>query len=368
MNPVRSVFILLAITLSLPCAAEDDAGRATLFLSSSPINAQVILDGTPLAKETPLLLRDLAAGEHSFEVRKEGYPTRVAQVELAAGEVKGLVVDLSGGTFQASFPNEQSLLLAGKEEPAAGVLFRIPEGRYRIRRDDERLRLEPEYRYQGLLTGLHLALPLSLAFSGVLTLYDVLHPPEGPLPVSAATLSAWGVTVGVAGFDLVLALQRRAFRKRYVFTTQPLALSAHVARELYEKAESLLALDRREEALYFYSLVVHEHPDSPYLPQALFKTAKIHLLTGDGTLAALELLLLVNRYPLPDLYDKAQKTLADLYLRQGLFKDSLARLEAMLFADPLYARQDIEQYAAQIREQWRAQDPAQGPPADGEGR
>ena len=153
----------------------------------------------------------------------------------------------------------------------------------------------------------------------MLTLYDVLNPPSGPLPLSAATLSSYGITAGVAGVDLVLSIKRRNFRKAYSYSVRPLQESPHVARELYEKAEGLLAQDRREEALHFYGLVVHEHKDSVYLPQALFKIAKIHFLTDDDTLAILESQLLVNRYPLPDLYDKAEKMLADLYARQGDF-------------------------------------------------
>ena len=32
-----------------------------------------------------------------------------------------------------------------------------------------------------------------------------------------ATLSAYGITTGLAGFDLVLLLKRNAFRKRYAY-------------------------------------------------------------------------------------------------------------------------------------------------------
>jgi tetratricopeptide (TPR) repeat protein len=191
--------------------------------------------------------------------------------------------------------------------------------------------------------------------------YDVLTPPDGSLPLSAATLSSYGITAGLAGFDLVLHLKRRSFRKKYSYTVRPLQESPHIARELYDRAEGLLAQDRREEALHFYGLVVHEHKDSVYLPQALFKTAKIHFLTEDDTLAILEFQLLANRYPLPDLYDKAEKSLADLYARQGDFPESLAHLDAMVFADPLYSREDIDLYRCEVLAQWVAADPARNP-------
>jgi len=354
---LRKILISLLLLPSAVCGFS----QSVLFLSSSPINAQVIHNGEPLAGETPLLLRDLAPGKHTFELRKQGYPARRVTLELAAGEVKTQILDLTGGTFQPAFLNETELVLAGKPEKTVGVLFQLPEGDYRVRRKGEGLVVEPRYRYQGAITGLNISLPLALAFSGLLTVYDLLTPPDGPLPLSAATLSSYGVTAGLAGFDLVLHLKRRSFRKAYSYSVSSLQESPHVARELYDRAEGLLAQDRREEALHFYGLVLHEHKDSVYLPQALFKSAKIHFLTEDDTLAILEFQLLVNRYPLADLYDKSQKSLADLYARQGDFQESLAHLDAMVFADPLYSREDIDLYRCEVLGQWAATDPAQHP-------
>ena len=338
-----------------------DSGTAVYFLSSSPINAQVLHNGEPMAVETPLLLRDLTPGKHTFELRKEGYPARKLTLELAAGEVKSQIVNLTGSSFQPVFLNETELVLAGKPEATAGVIFQLPEGDYRIRRQGDNLVVEPRYRLQGAINGLNISLPLALAFSGLLTAYDLLTPPDGPLPLSAATLSSYGITAGLASFDLVLHLKRRSFRKAYSYSVSPLQESPHVARELYDRAEALLAQDWREEALRFYGQVVHEHKDSVYLPQALFKTAKIHFLTEDDTLAILEFQLLASRYPLPDLYDKAQKSLADLYARQGAYAESLAHLDAMVYADPLYSREDIDLNRCEVLGRWAAADPAQHP-------
>jgi len=354
-------FAFLSVSISLAVSQAAPADTAIIFLSSSPINAQVLHNGEPLAAETPLLLRDLAPGKHTFELRKEGFPARKVRVELGAGEVKSQVADLTGGTFQPAFLNEAGLVLAGTPEKTAGLLFQLPEGDYRVRRKGDELVVEPRYRLQGTITGLNIGLPLALAFSGVLTLYDILNPPGGPVPLSAATLSSYGITAGLAGFDLVLHLKRRSFHKAYTYSVRPLQESPHVARELYERAEALLAQSRREEALHFYGLVVNEHPDSVYLPQALFKTAEIHFQTEDDTLAILEFRLLVNRYPLPDLYDKAEKSLADLYARQGAYPESLAQVDAMVFADPLYSREEIDLYRCEILAQWAAADRAQLP-------
>jgi hypothetical protein len=60
-------------SLFLLASAVGGFSQSVLFLSSSPINAQVIHNGEPLAVETPLLMRDLEPGKHTFELRKQGY-------------------------------------------------------------------------------------------------------------------------------------------------------------------------------------------------------------------------------------------------------------------------------------------------------
>jgi tetratricopeptide (TPR) repeat protein len=358
-NFIAAALILLAFGAT--AAAQEQASPAILFFSTAPINASVLRDGTPLVGQTPLLLRDLAPGRHRFEVRKEGYPTRSVEVELAPGELKSVVVDLAAGLFQVALPNEMDLRVAGQQELSAGTLFQLPEGDYRVRREGQILEFQPRYRLQGVIVGLNISLPLAAAFCGVLTLYDLLNPPASGFAVSAATLSAYGITAGLVSFDIVLRLKRQTFYRDYSYSTRPLSESPHVALELFDRAEALLAMDRREEALHFYGLVVHEHPDSVYLPQALFKTAKIHFLTGDDTLAMLEFQLLADRYPLAELYDKAQKALADLYAQRGGFAESLAHLDAMVFADPLYSREEIDLYRCEILGQWAEQDPSRRP-------
>jgi outer membrane protein assembly factor BamD (BamD/ComL family) len=357
----RLAIFLLAIWAVLRANAGEQGVPAVIFLTSAPINAKILHNGQPVTQETPLLLLDLAAGKHVFEVRKEGYATRIVEVTLGAGEIKTVNVDLGAGTFQPAFLNEQNLILGTKEEPSAGRIFQLPDGSYRIRRSRGTLRIEPVYRLQGLITGLHVAIPLALAFSGVLTLKDLAQPTAGAFPLSAPTLSAYGITLGLAGLDVVLLLQRRKFVRSFEYSARSIQDSEHIAREFYDKGEEMLALDRKEEALRFFSEVVYGHKDSPYLPQALFKTAKIHSLTGDDTLAILEFQLIASRYPLPDLYDKARKALADLYLQQGAFQRSLEQLEAMLFADPLYGREQIDQYRCEILERWTQEEPSRLP-------
>ena len=90
---------------------------------------------------------------------------------------------------------------------------------------------------------------------------------------------------------------------------------------------------------------------------ALFKTARIHFLTGEDSLATIEFSLIADHYPQPDLYDKAQMGLADILLRRTPYRESIEELQAMVFADPLYAEEEIELLKAEILEPWFAEDP-----------
>ena len=90
---------------------------------------------------------------------------------------------------------------------------------------------------------------------------------------------------------------------------------------------------------------------------ALFKTARIHFLTGEDSLATIQFNLIADNYPLPDLYDKAHRGLADILLRQEAYRESIERLRLMIFADPLYTEEEIELLKAEILEAWFGNDP-----------
>jgi len=131
----------------------------------------------------------------------------------------------------------------------------------------------------------------------------------------------------------------------------------YFGKEYYERAENLLALGQREEALSLYTRVLEGYRDSPLYPYALFKTARIHFLTWEDSLPTIELKLIADHYPQPDLYDKAQMSLADILLRRRAYRESIEELQAMVFVDPLYTEEGIELLEAEIRESWFAEDP-----------
>jgi hypothetical protein len=356
------VFISLCGT---PFAQEAQPATSALFLTSTPIGADVLHNGEALDKLTPVLLRDLPPGRHALEVRKEGYSYRAVSVDLEPGQVESVSVNLAGEYLLPSFPEEGSLEIRGTAETAEDQLFQIPQGSYTMRRGkDGTLAIEPQYGLQGWLTGLNLAVPLALAFSGVLTVHDIAYPKRSALKItpsfslSPVTLSAYGVSLALIGFDITLHVLKARFLKSFRYSAIPARESLYKAREYFDRAESLLSLGQLEEAQRFYTVLLDEYRGSPLYPEALFKIARIHALGGDETMAAMELELLIERYPTPALYDKARKTLADLAFARGAYEDSLEQLDAMVFADPLFVAEEIDQYRAEILEAWAGSDPA----------
>jgi tetratricopeptide (TPR) repeat protein len=342
---------------------QNDGTHTVLFLTTSPINADVLLDGQPLVEPTPLLLRDLEAGSHELEIRKAGYRTERRKAELVAGEIQTLDMELASLTFDPVLPEEEAVVIGGQEQEAGDTVYQLPEGSYSFNREGGSLQIEPVFPQDGWIRGLNLAVPLSVAFSTVLTLHDVFYPKRAALQfsddfsLSAATLSAYGLTFTLISFDLALYVRRGKARKAFSYGSIPSEQALHSARGYYQRAENLLALGQLEEALRFYTRVLEGYKDSPLYPFALFKTARIHFLTGEDSLATIEFNLIADHFPLPDLYDKAQRGLADILHRQGAYQASIDQLQHMVFADPLYSKEEIGLLEAEILEDWFASDP-----------
>lgn len=358
-----SVSCIFAIIATVAHSQQNEIPNSTVFLTTRPINADVLLDGEPLEEQTPLLLRELDPGSHEFEIRKQGYRTELRDIQIAAGEIRSLEIDLASLSFAPVLPEEETIIIRGEEEEAGDTVYQLPEGSYSFSREGGSLQIEPVFPQDSWIGGLNLAIPLSVAFTAVLTLHDIFYPKRAALQftedfsLSPATLSAYGLIFSLIGFDIALYVRRNKARQAFAYGATPHEQALHRAKEYYQRAENLLALGQLEEALHFYTRVLEGYKDSPLYPYALFKIARIHFLTGEDSLASIEFNLIADHYPLPDLYDKAQRGLADILLRQGAFRESIEQLQHMVFADALYGEEEIELLEAEILEEWFTDDP-----------
>ena len=121
------------------------------------------------------------------------------------------------------------------------------------------------------------------------------------------------------------------------------------------QGDALLAEGRLLDALTTYAAVVDANPDSPLVPGVLYKIAKIHSMTENMAQAVSTLKLLVSQYPVVELYDRAQKNLADLHYELGFFRESVDHLDRISFSDELFTRDSISRYRNEILGVWFVQ-------------
>ena len=202
------IYLLSAILAAHGTDADISNTTATLFLSTAPLKAQVRLDGEDVDRETPLILREIKPGKHILQIGKPGYRNEYHEFEALSGKIQSLHFDLVGTTIRLAFPSTGLAEINGAEETIADRHLKILDGTYRIFREDDLLRIAPQYPHQGWLTGLTLALPVALLFSGYLTVNDILYPWRPSFALSPFTLSSYGINLAIIGLDLAFAIHK----------------------------------------------------------------------------------------------------------------------------------------------------------------
>jgi tetratricopeptide (TPR) repeat protein len=348
----------LFILLLAPAVLSAQTG--TVFVTTEPIEAFCFFENELLDEKTPLILDSLPPGEYLLTLRKDGYrPSRVS-VTVNSGEVDVVDIPLEPEVFMPSFPENEKVVFNETEIFKEGSLFKLPDGTYSIRQENDTIRFDPVYPNQGILNALHLSIPVMSAVSALLTINDFTVDAGSLTFFSPVTISSYIITASLIGFDLALSAEKKKFLNTFPITPVELEQTAYIARDDYEKAETLLTQDELTEALRLYMKVIENHKDSLYYPRSLYKVARIHNILGNNTLAKSELKLLKNKYPLPELYDKTCKNLADIYFSEKEFEKSIEQLDDMVFIDPFYDRETILLYRGEILEQWYLENPVKG--------
>ena len=89
--------------------ASGATGTAALFVNTSPIRAEVVIDGTPVGA-TPVLVRELRGGTHTVSIQKPGYVTVEEQVDLENASVGVFTRELEGNEFVATFSSAETVV------------------------------------------------------------------------------------------------------------------------------------------------------------------------------------------------------------------------------------------------------------------
>jgi len=314
--------------------------------------AGIILDGEPLTQTTPLIVEDIPAGEHTVKILKEGFKTQYLQFVIAKGEVKTVHIELEEDYFNLLSPDKENVIVGGNQLFRGEDAVRLPSGIYSFKHSRETLRISPVYPGQKIIHGLNISIPFMVLIGGLLTAQDLLSPEKPDRLFSPATWTTYGVTLGMLGLDIALNIGKKKYLDSFTVYSLKSEKSRYMTGEYYERAEELLSRGRLAEALTAYTVLVDNHKDTIYFPRALYKISRIHTITGAFNLATSELMLIAKKYPLPELYDRTCKSLADLYFRVGNYRESITWLNKMVFIDPLYLKEDIVQFKASILETW----------------
>ena len=90
MNLKAVIAAFLVIMFPGICFAQQ-AGRASVNVNSDPAGAALYLDGMPVGN-TPVSLKDVAPGEHTLKLTKDGYTETETKVTINPGDARNIKV------------------------------------------------------------------------------------------------------------------------------------------------------------------------------------------------------------------------------------------------------------------------------------
>ncbi len=343
-----AIFLLFGCAGCLFGANKSSPAASSLFVSSSPFGAIVVLDGRTRAETTPLIVRNLRAGRHKLTIAKAGYGAVTVSVNVTPGAASAVEESLPGELVGPIFPDGQKLSFRGKLYSYQSSYYEIPAGSYEISRSADTVAIKPIFPGQTLLTAFNVVTPTFLVAAGAAAVSQVFTYQNSD--VSSLVIFS-GLTLVSAMLDISLHIQKGRYMRAMTIT--PVPLDERDEGALYAKANDLLSRGDLAGATQQYVDIVRGSRDSIYYPMALYQLGRIGMIQGDTMLAASELRIIVDRYPVPELYDRACKALADIDYEQGDYKSALGYLDKMAFLDKLYTRAEIDQYRAAIQAKMR---------------
>ncbi len=355
---ITKQFISILFLLILPfmvIVAEDDISipesDTAIFISSIPLNAEIILDENFFEGRTPLFIQGLSEGRHTIILSKDGFKKEEYIINLLKGDIHTISADLEETAFYPVFTGESSVIWNGGIQTATNGDIGIEDGNYSIYRRNDTIHIDPIFPEQNLLSALDLLFPATILYSSLITVNDILNPSSVSHKVSAASAISWGVVLVTGLMDYVINLRKNDYLQN-VFMISGKDDSETNAYDLYQKGELLLTEGNIAESLSAYIEILELYKESRYFPLSLYKTGRIHFLTGDTILAEVEFKRLLDHYPLPEIYDKTCKSLADLLYKQRRYEEAIKYIDSMIFIDPFFTENEIKQYRKEIKSAW----------------
>lgn len=349
---------LLALPVSVAAAApakSPPSSTPPVFITSNPIDAVVLIDGKAVrSSRTPMLLRDLRDGKHRIVVARRGYEPYSGSITVAGTKPIVFHAVLDSSSFVLG--PQAKVFIGGKSAANEASQYRFPTGQYQVGSSKGNFTINTVFPNQQIMNLVDLTTG-ALAVVSVIVLGSTIlnssnsNNSNNSNGGNGGAIALWSITGVSALSDVMLHVQKTRFMKDNA--PIPMNRSAIDAEQTYNKAQELLVANNLGGAAELYIQIIRDNPESAYYPRALYQLAKIHAIEGDDLLATTELNIILDKYPLPDLYDKTCKSLADISYRKQDYSKAIADLDKMVFLDPLFPRDQIAQYRASIEQKMK---------------
>ncbi|MCD6397897.1 MAG: tetratricopeptide repeat protein [Spirochaetaceae bacterium] len=346
------IFAATGLFLSLINLYADSA----LFLTTTPMGAEIVVDGSTLSQKTPVLLRNLSLAPHKIELSKLGYKSIILDINPGNNEVLILKPQLEYRYIPIIFPTYNNILI--NEQLNNKDMLLLKDGSYKFSMAPDELRIIPEYPGQRIINGLNISIPLLAMFSGALTVNEIYNPRASNVTLSPFTLSSFGLNAALIITDIILYIGRNKFYRE--FTPPVVAIESEYPESLYKTSNGMISAGKFDKALYYLNKIINQFPASDLFPKALYKIAKIKVIQED-TNSALDLFnKIIRDYPLPELYNSSEKSLAEIYSRMGDYQKSLDHLNLILVMETGFSREEIDLEMYKILSKWYGEDSSKG--------
>jgi len=325
---------------------------STLFIDSTPVSAEILIDGLNIDQKTPALLRNLSPGLHKLELSLKGYKTIHLDFELIKDKI--LIIDptMEYQYIPMIFPTYNNIRINEKLNNRDMLL--LEDGIYSINMNPGQINVTPIYPGQRVIDGLNISIPFFTAFSGVLAVNEIYNPRNTDGNLSAFTISSCGISAVLVVADLILYFLRNRFYKN--FSAPEVNIESEYPEELFATAEEMFAAGKLDTSLYYLNKILNKYPFSDIYPDTLYKAAKIKIIKGETDSAERMLKTLIKDYPLPDFYNYTVKSLADIYYRNGKYRESLDQLNLILFMESGFTSEEIDLQRYKILKKWSESD------------
>ncbi|MBN1518540.1 MAG: PEGA domain-containing protein [Spirochaetales bacterium] len=346
---LRRIALALALGAGISALAQEGPNVAqVLFVTSEPLGAEVWLDGQKLEGRTPLLVRDLSAGPHVLGFRKDGwYDTELDLVTPDAAQARAL---LARRVVDVSFPGQGQVRVAGipLDDPAGAVSFSA--GAIELQPSPDGLDVRPVFPKQSTLDGVRFALPVVLGLSVVLCAREAAMPRDSLDLISPELVAALAMGAGLMAWDVALEAERARFVAGWDQSSVSSSSALRSMMDDYDAVRAELAGGNLGSSMLRVDEFALRYPDSEQAAKAHFDLGMLLLVFGDTGQAALRFELVLERYPLIELYDRAVKALSDCRMAQGDPLAALELLDLLTFRGPGLSREDIERHREYIQE------------------